>query len=268
MTYDVYDYFELIKLHKGKLLYFDKWDEDAIWINIAGTMLFSHDEDKRHSWVARCFLSSRSRRHQKKIDLDALSYNRACKSLGDDFSVLAMYMGGPERFINILFSKQLNTIESEANERFENGLMCASIFRYALSNLCSLGKAFEWYNDSHSSVRPYRIRSGSHVFNKIYPQYLPSIHFWSAYATFYDYGVEEKLSYEDGGALFCCKERKDQGLDDGLAGFIKLSIAYLMRGINSVPRRRGPKSPLLDPAKLFYILAPNLEFMHDPNRPS
>ena len=104
------------------------------------------------------------------------------------------------------------------------------------------------------------ISEGS-IRKNLWPQYLPIVHYWAAMVTFARHDglhLNEDVNCPD--ALFDCPKFRTMGKPDGLKGFIRIAESYLFQGIQSIPQRTGPKTPMLDIKKMFFTLHPFIDF--------
>ena len=239
-------------LQAGHHLNLLDWEPAAAWINIYGTMLFPDDQKKRLSWISRIFLCTRAKMHQNLLDTKQIDMQTACQQSGQDFAELAVNMGGPEKFTQLLFEERSEDIAIEGSGRLENGLIVGEIFLELLNSGKSLSKAI---NDYHKQAK-VPISEGS-IRKNLWPQYLPMVHYWGAMVTFARHDglhLHEDVDCPD--AQFDCPKFRAMGKPDGIKGFIRIAESYLFQSIRNIPRRTGPKTPLLDIKKMFFVLHP------------
>lgn len=234
-------------------------DELSIFTTINGTMLFPTEEEKRKLWIARSLLFARMNgipcEHDGKIyGGEEYTDSTAC----EDFKLLAEYFGGFAKFSNVLATKQLNSIFSEAEKREKNGLLSGRIFMIALEKKCSISDAIEFIIEHEEKIaynnKNYRnIHTKEYIEKNIWPKYLPAVHLWASLLICFRYRdlcpIEDINIY----TMFKSSSLRQLGLRDGLIGFLDIAEGKLFEGLNTFPKRTGPRTPLLNISKMVFI---------------
>lgn len=250
--YTTSEYLEIAQ-KAGTLINLMEWEPASAWINIFGSMLFPDDQNKRFSWIFRVFLCAKAASYQRLLSNGSLTPSESCSKIGQDFSFFAEYMEGPENLTSLLFGAQYNDIESEGKNRIENGMIVGGILLRALNSDSSLQEIAEHYHKEAVTISV----SAKSILRNLWPQYLPMAHYWAAMVTFANHdGLNLREDITDPNDILYCQQFRDKNIPDGVIGLAKLAESYLFQGINKIPKRTGPRRPLLDISKMFFVLHP------------
>ena len=232
------------------------WETASAWINIFGSMLFPDDKNKRLSWIFRVFLCTRAASYQGQQADGLITLSESCQKIGQDVASLSEYTDGPEELTSLLFEAQHNDIKLEGKNRIVNGMIVGKVFLRALHSNKSLQEVTDEYHKNSTETV-----SQLSILRNLWPQFLPMAHYWGAMATFDAHGglnLRDDISNPDD--IFCCQKFRDKNVIDGVAGLVRIAESYLFQGINDIPKRTGPKRPLLDISKMFFVLHPFVTF--------
>ncbi|MFZ5813272.1 MAG: hypothetical protein ACOY4F_14640 [Thermodesulfobacteriota bacterium] len=243
------EYSQLAEKAKIKLFFLD-WresDDVVVWINIYGTMLFSHDEEKRKMWISRSLLHVRfgaAGRDEEQCQDD----------IGNDLRLLSDYVGGTDKLFGFLCTKQINSIFSDERQRYKHGILAGLIFLEALRDNVSISKAIDqiYFGMPAEFEEAFGKYSQKHILDNIWPQYLPSVHLWASLISYLWHGAEH-VDNAERIDLFCCPKLREKRGSDGIKGFILLAEDYLFDGLRSMPKRTGARKTLLDISKMVFI---------------
>ena len=238
---------------KAKIkLYFLDWrdsDDSVVWINVYGTMLFSHDEEKRKMWISRSLLYAR-------FGATGQELRQYKDDIGDDFKLLSDYVGGSDKLFGSLCTKQMNGIFSDAKQRHKYGILAGLIFIEALHSKVSISEATDrvYFRGVAEYEEAFGKYNQKHILDSIWPQYLPSVHLWASLISYLEYGATHIENAEQSrlGLFYCPKLREKRG-HDGVKGLILLAEEYLFEGLKTRPKRTGSRKTLLDISKIVFI---------------
>lgn len=236
---------------KIKLSFLDWRDSDdaVVWVNIYGTMLFAHDEEKRKIWISRSLLYMRfGATDQQDVQFQ--------DDIGGDFRLLSDFLGGSGKLFECLCTKQMNSIFSEEKQRYSNGILVGLIFIEALHNKVSISKAADrvYFGGVAEYEEVFGKYNQKHILDNIWPQYLPSVHLWASLISYLEHGATHVENAERGRLdLFCCPKLREKRGYDGVKGLVLLAEEYLFEGLKARPKRTGSRKTLLDITKMVFI---------------
>lgn len=244
------EYSQIAEKAKIKLFFLD-WresDDVVVWINIYGTMLFSHDEEKRKMWISRSLLHVR-------FGETGRGDEQCQDEIGNDLKLLSDYVGGTDKLFGFLCTKQINSIFSDERQRYKHGILAGLIFLEALRDNVSISKAIDqiYLSMPDEFEEAFGKSSHKHILDNIWPQYLPSVHLWASLISYLGHGAEH-IDNTDRIDLFCCPKLREKRGIDGIQGFVLLAEDYLFEGLKSVPKRTGARKTLLDISKMVFIV--------------
>lgn len=245
------EYSSVAEEAKIKLFFLDWQDSDdfVVWINVYGTMLFSHDEEKRKMWISRSLLYVR-------FGAAAQEDERYQDEIGDDFKLLSDYVGGVGKLVGCLCTKQMNSIVSDEKNRYKHGILAGLIFIEALHNNISISKAADrvYFGGVVEYEEVFGKYNQKHILDNIWPQYLPSVHLWASLISYLEHGASHIEDVEKGRLeLFSCPVLREKRGQDGVKGLVLLAEEYLFEGLKSRPKRTGSRKTLLDITKMVFV---------------
>ena len=249
---------DLMKIYNKaavKLLFSNQESHNSMWMNVFSCMLFPDKKSKRLSWLIHKGLRNVAIELQAQMSTNVLGADQiACDKFGKEVAALAALAGGPLKFCENWGDPKAQL--PDLRKRIDNGCMVGRILLIAIENRIRLKKAVNHYLSLEGEVKD---KGEDHIKKNILPAFAPVAHFWAAYVYLLFHNcIDTKETDVD--AMLACDIRRSQGKVDGLAGFFKISDAYLFDAINLIPQGYGPRISLLDIEKMVVAIHPFHDF--------